>query len=324
MSSSLLARLAMLLVPLLIVASVAWLMRFEGVQRTYRMQAATLQALEQAFGVKALGVQGLPAAQEALADSKVQLQDARWRLAAGQEMSDLLDQLARLGHAHGLLIEQVDVGEPSQAAGYLVAPLQLQVIGNYPALRAWLDDWLGQIRLLHVSTLQLAAADQPGMLRLRLHVQAFDAGQQLPAPTSLAHEAARQRAPPARVDPFQAWSARSAADGLARVPLAQLQMVGSLARDGQYQALVWWSGRLYRVRAGDPLGRDQGVVVRVDERQMEVREQVLLGGAWQERSTLVGLRKPVTQGGMDEARTTGNAAGDGSGDARGASEDLSG
>lgn len=30
------------------------------------MQAATLQALEQAFGVKALGVQDLPAAQEAL------------------------------------------------------------------------------------------------------------------------------------------------------------------------------------------------------------------------------------------------------------------
>lgn len=62
-SSSLLARLAMLLVPLLIVASMAWLMRFEGVQRTYRMQTATLQALEQAFGVKALGVQDLPAAQ---------------------------------------------------------------------------------------------------------------------------------------------------------------------------------------------------------------------------------------------------------------------
>lgn len=314
----------MLLAPLLVVAGVAWLMRFEGVQRTYRMQATTLQALEQTLTIKAVRVQALPAAQKALAASQVQLQDARWRLAAGQEVSDLLDQLARFGHVHGLLIEQLDVGEPTQADGYLIAPLQLQVVGHYSALRVWLEDWLGQIRLLHVSTLQLAAARPPGMLRLRLQVKAFDAGQQLPAPASLAHQRASLQASPPQVDPFQAWSARGATNDLAGVPLAQLQMVGSLAREGRYQALVWWSGRLYRVRLGDPLGRDQGVVVQIDEGQIEVREQVLLGGAWQERSTRVGLRKRRAQGGMDEARTTDNAAGDGSGDVRGAGEDLSG
>ena len=70
-------------------------------------------------------------------------------------MSDLLDQLASSGHAHGLSFERLDVLEEVQASDYWVAPLQIEVMGSYSALRMWLDEWLGQMRLLRPSGLRL-------------------------------------------------------------------------------------------------------------------------------------------------------------------------
>lgn len=104
------------------------------------------------------------------------LQEAYWQLAAGEGMSDLLDRLAALGHAHGLLIERVVVHEDEQQPGYRKVPLELQVLGRYAALRRWLDDWFGQARVLRSGDLRLAAADgQPGLLRLELRVDTYQA-----------------------------------------------------------------------------------------------------------------------------------------------------
>ncbi len=96
-------------------------------------------------------------------------------------------------------------------------------------------------------------------------------------------------APP--VDPFAPGAKRLTVSGLAGVPLAQLEMVGSLSRGAEHEALLVAAGRLYRVRPGDRVGRDQGVVARVDQAQVEVLERLFIAGEWHERTAFITLAK---------------------------------
>ncbi|MBV4489453.1 pilus assembly protein PilP [Pseudomonas sp. RD9SR1] len=220
------------------------------------------------------------------------LQEAYWQLAAGEGMSDLLDRLAALGHAHGLLIERVVVHEDEQQPGYRKVPLELQVLGRYAALRRWLDDWFGQARVLRSGDLRLAAADgQPGLLRLELRVDTYQALAPTSAPAVLAQVPARAAIVISAIDPFAPGASRLPSAGLASVPLAQLEMVGSLSRGAAHEALLRVAGRLYRVRPGDRVGRDQGVVTQIDQRQVEVRERVFMAGGWHERTAFLTLAK---------------------------------
>lgn len=230
--------------------------------------------------------------QASVAIAEQRLQEAHWHLAAGEDMSDLLDRLAASGHAHGLLIERFDVHEDEQQAGLRKVPLELQVVGRYAALRQWLGDWLGQARVLRSGDLQLAAvAGQPGLLRLQLRVDAYQALAPTPAPAALARMPARGMAAAPAVDPFAPGATRLTGTGLANVPLAQLEMVGSLSRGEEHEALLVAAGRLYRVRPGDRVGRDLGVVVKVDQSQVEVRERLFMAGVWHERTAFITLAK---------------------------------
>jgi len=241
---------------------------------------------------KAAQVLALSHLREAFDEAQQLLQDARWRLAAGAGMSDLLDQLAASGHAHGLHFEQLDVRDEVKQPGYWQTSLDIQVVGRYAGLRVWLDDWLGQVRLLRAEVLWLEPADdRPGLLRLGMKVNAYQADGSVHEPASLADSPARGELPPVGLDPFSAWATRVAQGGLGSVPLAQLQMVGSLQRGQQREALLASAGRLYRVHPGDRLGRAGGVVVQVGERQLEVRERLFVGGVWRERTVMLTLRK---------------------------------
>lgn len=209
-------------------------------------------------------------------------------------MSELLDQLAASGHAHGLHFEQLNVLEEVEDAGYRRIPLDVRVVGRYSALRQWLDDWLGQVRLLRAGDMSMSAAEgRPGLLRLRLRVQAYHADVPDPAPAWLAQLPSRAELGPPLVDPFSAWTARVSRGDLAKIPLTQLEMVGSLSRGSEHEALLLSAGRLFRLRPGDRVGRDEGVVVLIDERQVEVRERLFLGGGWRERTMFLTLRKRV-------------------------------
>ncbi|MFK0091790.1 pilus assembly protein PilP [Pseudomonas sp. NPDC090592] len=230
--------------------------------------------------------------QAALLDAEQRLREAQWYLAAGEGMSDLLDRLAASGHAHGLLIERLDVHEAEQLAGYRKVPLELHVVGRYVALRQWLGDWLGQARLLRSGEMNLAAVEgQPGFLRLQLRVDAFHSPAPVPAADVLARMPARAATPVPVVDPFAAVGARTVGSGLASVPLAQVEMVGSLSRGTAHEALLMAAGRLYRVRAGERLGRNSGVVVRIDQGGVEVRERLFMAGVWHERTAFITLAK---------------------------------
>lgn len=213
-----------------------------------QLQAASASQLAELERLKALTV---------IAEQR--LQAAHWYLAAGESMSDLLERLAVSGHAHGLLVERLDVGEGEQQAGFSKVPLVVQVVGRYSALRLWLGDWLGQARILRSGDMSLATVDrQPGLLRLQLRVDAYHAATPLKAPAMLADLPARAAMVAPEVDPFAPAAARVASAGLVGVPLAQLEMVGSLARGAAREALLMAAGKLYRVRPGDRVGRDQG------------------------------------------------------------------
>lgn len=73
-----------------------------------QLQAASASQLAELERLKALTV---------IAEQR--LQAAHWYLAAGESMSDLLERLAVSGHAHGLLVERLDVGEGEQQAGFV-------------------------------------------------------------------------------------------------------------------------------------------------------------------------------------------------------------
>ncbi|AYN13155.1 pilus assembly protein PilP [Pseudomonas putida] len=246
-----------------------------------QLQAASASQLAELERLKALTV---------IAEQR--LQAAHWYLAAGESMSDLLERLAVSGHAHGLLVERLDVGEGEQQAGFSKVPLVVQVVGRYSALRLWLGDWLGQARILRSGDMSLATVDrQPGLLRLQLRVDAYHAATPLKAPAMLADLPARAAMVAPEVDPFAPAAARVASAGLVGVPLAQLEMVGSLARGAAREALLMAAGKLYRVRPGDRVERDQGVVMHIDQRQVEVRERLFMAGVWHERTAFITLAK---------------------------------
>ncbi|MFK0313127.1 pilus assembly protein PilP [Pseudomonas sp. NPDC090233] len=277
-----------------LVLALGCLIRWPEWRQLQQVEQARHRALSEQQQTRSAQVLAHEGTQEALGQATQYLQESRWRLAAGGDLSDLLDQLSASGHAHGLHFEQLDVLDELKQSGIRQTPLDVQVVGRYTTLRMWLDEWLGQLRLLRAGDLQITnAIDRPGLLRLRLRVNTFQADGPVPEPASLALLPARDEVLPPAVDPFSTRSGRTVREGLAKVPLAQLDMVGSLSRGLAFEALLSYAGRLYRVRVGDRLGRDEGVVVHVDEQQVEVLERLFVGGSWRERRVTLTLRKGV-------------------------------
>ncbi|QXH56307.1 pilus assembly protein PilP [Pseudomonas maumuensis] len=230
--------------------------------------------------------------QQALERARTGLQTMRWRLAAGEGMSELLDQLALSGHEHGLSFERIEVHEAQQASGYRLQPLEVSVQGRYPALRLWLEQWLEQLRLLNVVRLRLALQEgDVGVVSAQLLIHAYQPGEELPVPVALADEPARVALSKSGFDPFHAWMSAADGRGLRHVPLAQLEMVGSLSQAGRRHALLRSAGRLYRVGEGDRVGLDEGVVVTIDAERVEVSERMYVGGRWQSRPRYLVLKK---------------------------------
>lgn len=69
-------------------------------------------------------------------------------------------------------------------------------------------------------------------------------------------------------------------------PLEALQMVGTLAQNKDTYALVRAGTNLFRVKKGNYLGQNFGVITTIDESQISLKEVVQdSGGDWVERST---------------------------------------
>lgn len=288
---------------LVVALAFGYLFRLHDVREAYQREVAVSQARAQAHEAKALEVAGRQNLEDVLALAQVRLRDARWRLSAGAGMEDLLEQLAASGRTHGLTLERFEAEASVMEGDYLRLPLLITVSGRYPALRLWLEEWGQQVGTLQLSRLSMGELEgRQGQLQLQLAVQAFHAGEMLPRPASLADEPARLALPVPRVNPFAPWSAHQMVDGLAGIPLEQLQMVGSLSRAGTTHAVLAFSGRLYRVAEGDRLGRDEGLVAHIDEGRLAVQERLFVAGRWQERSKYLVLHGHKDLEVMDERK----------------------
>ena len=73
-------------------------------------------------------------------------------------------------------------------------------------------------------------------------------------------------------------------------PLESIQMLGTITQSRQTFALVKAGPNLYRVKKGNYLGQNFGVITAIDEAQIELKELVQdAGGEWTERATALQL-----------------------------------
>jgi len=75
-------------------------------------------------------------------------------------------------------------------------------------------------------------------------------------------------------------------------PLEQLQMVGTLAQNKDMYALVRAGSNLFRVKKGNYMGPNFGVITAIDDGQINLKEVVQdSGGDWVERSTTLQMQE---------------------------------
>ena len=73
-------------------------------------------------------------------------------------------------------------------------------------------------------------------------------------------------------------------------PLESIQMLGSITQEKEVFALVKAGPNLYRVRKGNYMGQNFGVITAIDEAQISLKELVQdSGGEWVERSSSLQL-----------------------------------
>jgi type IV pilus assembly protein PilP len=75
-------------------------------------------------------------------------------------------------------------------------------------------------------------------------------------------------------------------------PLESIQMVGSLTQGGESFGLVKAGPNLYRVRKGNYMGQNFGVITGIDEVQISLKELIQEGsGEWIERTSSLQLQE---------------------------------
>jgi type IV pilus assembly protein PilP len=75
-------------------------------------------------------------------------------------------------------------------------------------------------------------------------------------------------------------------------PLEQIQMVGTLSQNQDMYALVKAGANLFRVKKGNYMGQNFGVITGIEEGQISLKEVVQdSGGDWVERSTSLQMQE---------------------------------
>ena len=75
-------------------------------------------------------------------------------------------------------------------------------------------------------------------------------------------------------------------------PLESIQMVGTLSQHKETFALVKAGTNLYRVKKGNYMGQNFGLIVAIDEAQVNLKELVQdSGGEWVERTSAMQLQE---------------------------------
>lgn len=230
-------------------------------------------------------------------------------LPASIEIPGLLEDIARLGTANALFVEQIVLLDEQPRPFYIESPLQIDLVGEYHDLATFISA-VGRLpRIVTVHDLSISPADSPASPALRLSLQARTYRSSDPAvlASTFAEPSVVQRfiydATNLR-DPFRPAS-RQVARPLGRpaaepdpgrprgflegFALEHFEMVGTLSRGAQTFALLRGASAVHRLAVGDYLGPDHGRVTAIRGDGVELVELFPDGeGAWLERSkTLV-------------------------------------
>ncbi|MGU3306963.1 pilus assembly protein PilP [Pseudomonas sp. M5A4_2d] len=225
------------------------------------------------------------------------------QLPGESDMPGLLEAIARLAAANGVVVEGVTVLDELSLPLYIEEPVQVGVFGAYHDLAMFVSALGGLSQMVTVHDVALRS-DGP-LLRLELLAKAYRG--RLPGgkpervvepvarfvydatslrdpfqpPTSQAYHAAGQ---PARAPDLA--RKRGVLEGLA---LDQVEMVGTLSRGMQTFVLLRAASAVHRLAVGDYLGPNHGRVTAIHAGHIELAELFPdEQGAWLERSrTLV-------------------------------------
>lgn len=225
------------------------------------------------------------------------------QLPSESEMPGLLEDIARLAQANGLLVESVTPLDEQPHSFFIEQPVQIGVTGAYHDLAMFVSGLGGLSRI--ATAHDVALRPDGRLLRLDVLAKAYWHAQQgarsgEPAlqPQPFTYDSSGLR------DPFQplALQAEHAPGRPARAPdlsrprgileslaVDQCEMVGTLSRGMQTFVLLRAVTQVYRLAVGDYLGPDHGRIKAIHDGHVELVELFPdKHGAWLERSrTLV-------------------------------------
>ncbi|MGH8380484.1 pilus assembly protein PilP [Pseudomonas sp.] len=246
---------------------------------------------------KAVRAQALATHEAQLAAAYQRLDESRWRLAAGGELADLLEDIAHQGQSEGVFVEQVELLPEILHDHHVEMPMQFQLRGTYVALATFAQGLAQLPRLITLQDFSLlpVQVQNPAGLRMQVRVSAYRSRVKSTASalTRLEPEPVRPL-PSVSRSPFEPSPLMQHRQYLETVPLDQFEMIGSLARRQVRFALLRVAGVVHRLQVGDRLGRDKGQVVGIEERQVEIAEEVfVVGKGWVERRRTLSLKLPA-------------------------------
>lgn len=264
----------------------------QGAEQVRRLQ------IEQAD--KAARAQVVTVEETQLAEVNQRLDESRWRLAAGGELADLLDDIAHQGQAQDVFVEQVELLPEVLHDHHIEMPMQLQLRGNYLALAAFAQGLAQLPRLVSMADFSLLPTQEqsPAGLGMQVQLSAYRSREASAAFVPSRVEPERVRPVPGfSRSPFEPSPLMPHRQYLQTLSLDQFEMIGSLARRQVRFALLQVAGVVHRLQVGDPLGRDKGRIVRIEEQQVEITEEVFVAGkGWVERRRTLSLKLPASAG----------------------------
>lgn len=225
------------------------------------------------------------------------------QLPGESDMPGLLEDIARLAAANGLVVEGVSVSGEQSRPLYVEEPVQLGAFGTYHDLAAFLSGLGGLSRIVTVHDLVLRS--DGSLLRLDVLAKTYRST----SPTGKASRAVEQgprfvydaaflrdpfQPPTSQADhapgrPARAPDSTRKRGALEGLPVDQFEMVGTLSRGVQTFVLLRAASGVHRLAVGDYLGPNHGRVTAIHAGHIELAELFPdEQGAWLERSrTLV-------------------------------------
>lgn len=285
---------------LVLMLGLAFVLHLRALFLAIEIQGEQTQRLRLELAEKAPEAQQLAAGYARLMAAQLSLEAAHWRLAAGGELADLVEDIANQGQSHGVFVEQMELLPEVPHDHHIEVPMQLRVRGTYAALSGFSQGLAQLSRLIIPQEFELMPAEEqgPAGLQLQVRVSAYRSREQRTAPALSEFEPALARPVPGAVrSPFEPAPLTQWRQYLETLPLDQFEMIGSLARRQVRHALLRVGGVVHRLQVGDRLGRDNGQVTSIEENKVEIAEKVFVPDqGWVERQRTLHLKSSALAG----------------------------